>query len=76
MPYVVLCPTSKVKMSGIEVTIIAIEIREGCVRYEVSWIYNGDRKTAWVDRCEIDDDNIKITEVGFTLDQKELKSFN
>lgn len=64
MPYVVQCPGSRAKMGDIDILILAVMIRGPLVQYEVSWICNGDRKTDWVESCEITQGS-EVVEVGF-----------
>ena len=64
MPYTVKSPGSVAKMGDIDVYILAVMIRGPLVKYEVSWICNGDRKSEWVESFELGE-GTEITEVGF-----------
>lgn len=68
MSYIVPAPGSVAKMGDIEVKILAVMIRgESMTQCEVSWIVNGDRKTAWIEEHEIRDLS-ELREVGFRGD--------
>lgn len=46
--------------------VTAVAIRgQGQVQYEVTWWTNGERRTAWVEECEIKRTNPKRAVVGF-----------
>ena len=64
MAYIVPVPGSSAYMGEIEVKILAILIRGLLVQLEVSWIVGGDRKTAWIEGCELTK-STEIVEVGF-----------
>lgn len=61
----VIKPGSDCMLGGILVKILSVRIEAFRVSYEVSWIFNGDRKTAWIEVFEIEESNSKTLEVGF-----------
>lgn len=60
-------PAATAKMGDIDVLVIGIMLRQSSVQYEVAWCIEGDRKTAWVEECELTQSS-RVTEVGFKSD--------
>ena len=54
-PVVVNQPLSTVQLAGeIQAVVLAVLVRSGySVQYEVAWWANAERKTAWVEACEV-----------------------
>jgi len=51
----IICPGSVVSVGDIKVIILAVLLRgnPAIIQYEISWFYNGDRKSAWVESFEL-----------------------
>jgi hypothetical protein len=54
------------KLGKIEAIITAVLIRFGRIQYELSYIYNGEYKTMWMDECEFDiKSDLEKAQIGF-----------
>lgn len=66
MSHIVISPGSMIVLhSGLDVIVLAVLIRGPLVQYEVSWLSNGDRKTAWIESFEISKNLGESSEIGF-----------
>ncbi len=62
--------TVRLKHDKFKVVVTGITVRHGQhVSYEVAWFHEGDRKTAWVQECEIAGGPKGRTRIGFGKDE-------
>ncbi len=55
------------KSENLEAIVTAVSIRFCRITYELSYFYNGDYKTVWLDECEFDVEKEQRLRIGFKV---------
>jgi len=56
---------AKTKLAGMDAIVTAISIRFNRATYELSYFYNGEYKTVWLDESEFETSKNKKCKIGF-----------